>query len=53
MTQGTGSMGNEKEEVQYNETVTVSPPTEHSSAGQETPITWKTWIVIFVRLDAE
>jgi hypothetical protein len=44
----------EKGEIRYNEEVTtVSPPAEVQNlggAGVEAKMTWKTWLVIFVRV---
>lgn len=48
MAQDTEGVSNGKGEVQYNETLTASPPSEPNATGEETTITWKTWIVIFV-----
>lgn len=51
MAQDVEGMSNEKGETHYKETVTASPPSETIANGAETTITWKTWIVIFVRRD--
>jgi len=44
-----GGVVAEKDEVHYHEDGTISPSSETHQVGAVATMTWKTWIVIFVR----